>query len=347
MPRTDAAGSTTPSRSRPATERGAPGATTEGWGRVVERGRGASRGRRLLRVIAAVLIVLLVGLPAFVSWRLPRQEVTGLAADGRPFHVLITGSDSRADLSTEERIALSTGSAGGERMDTILVLSVSGTRAGLLALPRDLLVERCDGSVGRINGATGIDGPGCLVTTVSGLTGLPIQHHLSLTFGGFRDVVDAVGGVRLCLDAPIADRSAGIDLPAGCQVLDGADALGFVRVRKIDNDLKRIERQQQFLKALARELLDPTLLLRPWRIVMIADGLSSAMVADEELGVVDLWRLALGLRALAAGDAVTATVPADPGTTSQGASVLRIRTGEAAALFDAWRDGSALRPAVG
>jgi LCP family protein required for cell wall assembly len=322
----------------------ADGRASDDWGHVVERGSRSRRGGRALRGLAIVLVVLLVGLPAFVSWRLPRQEVTGLAPSGRPFHVLITGSDSRSDLTPEERIALSTGSAGGERMDTILVLSVSGTRAGILALPRDLLVERCDGSVGRINGATGIDGPGCLVTTVSELTGLPIQHHLSLTFGGFRDVVDAVGGVRLCLDAPIADRSAGIDLPAGCQVLDGADALGFVRVRKIDNDLKRIERQQQFLKALARELLDPTLLVRPWRVIMIADGLTSALVADEQLGVVDLWRLAIGLRALAAGGAVTATVPADPGTTSQGASILRVRSTEAAVLFDAWRDGSALRP---
>jgi LCP family protein required for cell wall assembly len=287
--------------------------------------------------------VLLVGVPAYVSWRIPRQEVTGLASGGQPFHILITGSDSRAELTPEERIALTTGSAGGERMDTILVLSVSGTRAGMLALPRDLLVERCDGSVGRINGANSIDGPGCLVTTVRELTGLPIQHHLTITFGGFRDVVDAVGGVRLCLDAPIKDRSAGIDLPAGCQVLDGADALGFVRVRKIDNDLKRIERQQQFLKALARELLDPTLIVRPWRVVMIANGLTSALVADEELGVVDLYRIAIGLRALAAGDAVTATVPADPGTTSQGASILRVRSDEAQVLFDAWRDGSALR----
>jgi LCP family protein required for cell wall assembly len=322
--------------------RGAPPESKD-WGRVIERGSRTGRVRTLLRVIAVVLVVLLVGIPAYVSWRIPRQEVTGLATSGRPFHVLITGSDSRAELTAEERIALSTGGAGGERMDTILVLSVSGTSAGLLALPRDLVVERCDGSVGRINGATSIDGPGCLVTTVSELTGLPIQHNLSITFGGFRDVVDAVGGVRLCLDAPIRDRSAGIDLPAGCQVLDGADALGFVRVRKIDSDLKRIERQQQFLKALARELLDPTLLVRPWRVVMIANGLTSAVVADERLGIVDLYRLAIGLAVLAAGDAVTATVPADPGTTSQGASVLRLRPDEAQQLFDAWGDGSALR----
>jgi LCP family protein required for cell wall assembly len=327
--------SAVPAVTRPAT-------ADDDWGRVVERG-GRSRRRTILRALALVLVVVLVGVPAYVSWRIPRQEVAGLASSGQPFHILITGSDSRAELTPEERIALTTGSAGGERMDTILVLSVSGTRAGMLALPRDLLVERCDGSVGRINGANGIDGPGCLVTTVRELTGLPIQHHLTITFGGFRDVVDAVGGVRLCLDAPIADRSAGIDLPAGCQVLDGADALGFVRVRKIDNDLKRIERQQQFLKALARELLDPTLIVRPWRVVMIADGLTSALVADEELGVVDLYRIAIGLRALAAGDAVTATVPADPGTTSRGASILRVRSGEAQVLFEAWRDGSALR----
>ena len=303
---------------------------------------------RTLRVLLVAVLAAATIAPATVLLLLPRERVEGLASGGaanvaEPLHVLITGSDSRAGLTPEERIALTTGSAGGERADTILLLTVHGGRAGMLSFPRDLSVERCDGSVGRINGALSIGGPACLVETVHRLSGIRAHHHVSVTFGGFRDVVDAVGGVELCLDRPIRDRSAGIDLPAGCQVLDGADALGFVRVRKIDSDLARIGRQQQFLRALAGELTDPTLIVRPWRLASIATGASRAVTVDHRLGPVDLARLGVGMRAVAAGSASTATVPADGFVSSSGASMLRVRQPEAGPLFAAFADGSALR----
>jgi LCP family protein required for cell wall assembly len=305
---------------------------------------------RLLRALAVVVAVTLIAAPAAALILLPRESVEGLAAGGIPFgtpmHVLITGSDSRADLSPEERVALTTGSAGGERADTIMLLTIDGTRAGLLSFPRDLSVERCDGSVGRINGAIAIGGPSCLVTTVRRLTGIPVHHHVTVTFGGFRDVVDAVGGVELCLERSIRDRSAGIDLPEGCQVLDGTTALGYVRVRKIDSDFGRIERQQQFLRALAREMTDPTLLVRPWRLVPLVVGASRALTVDDRMGPLDLARLAVGLRALAGGRAVTATVPSDGFTGSSGAALQRMRADEAAPLFAEFADGSALRRPV-
>jgi len=292
--------------------------------------------------VAVTLLILTATSPLLLLVLLERQEVGGLASSSSPLHVLVTGSDSRADLSDEERRELSTGSASGERTDTILVVTVKGGDVGVLAFPRDLLVTRCDGSIGRINGAIGIGGPTCLVETVRAVSGLPIHHHVAVTFGGFRDVVDAVGGVTLCLDRAIKDRSAGIDLPEGCQTLDGADALGYVRVRKIDSDLQRIERQQDFLRALARELVDPTLLIRPWRVVAIVHGLSGALTVDRALGPIGLARLAVGLRALAGGDAVMATVPTVSATTSAGASVLRARDAEAQVLYASFVDGSIL-----
>lgn len=299
---------------------------------------------RAIRVLALLLIVFVVAAPAIVLVLLPRQEVTDLSPAGAMFNVLLVGSDSRAGLSEDERRELTTGSAGGDRSDTIMLMTVQGLRVGLLSFPRDLAVERCDGSVGRINGAVAIGGPGCLVDTVERLSGMDVHHHVTVTFGGFRDVVDAVGGVELCLERAIRDRSAGIDLPEGCQVLDGADALGYVRVRKIDSDFARIERQQQFLRALANELLDPTLVVRPWRLVAITGGVSRALVVDQRLGPVDLLRLALGLRLLAGGGAVTATVPSDGFTSSSGAALQRVRQPDADALFAGFADGSALQP---
>jgi LCP family protein required for cell wall assembly len=226
----------------------------EGWGPPV-RGRGRRRRRGLRWLLVTLLVVVLVALLLLVLWvssRIPTIDVGELAGPTRPMHVLVVGSDSRDELTDEQRRELSTGSAEGDRTDTIFVLSVQGTRAAMLAFPRDLWVTRCDGSAGRINVAEDIGGATCLVRTVRDVSGLDVQHYVRVTFGGFVDIVDAVGGVELCLEDPINDRDAGIDLPAGCQVLEGPDALGYVRVRKIDDDLGRIQRQQTFLQALAR-----------------------------------------------------------------------------------------------
>ena len=289
------------------------------------------------------MMVLLGGLPLAVHLLLPREDIAGLADAGRPLHVLITGSDSREGLSAEERIELTTGGAAGERADTILLLTIDGTRVGLLSFPRDLSVTRCDGSVGRINGALAIGGPSCLVETVRTLSGIPVHHHVTVTFGGFREVVDAVGGVGLCLEKELRDRSAGIDLPAGCQVLDGREALGYVRVRKPDNDLARIGRQQAFLRALAGELLRPSLIVQPWRLVPAVIGVARAVRVDGRMGPSGLVRIGVGLRTLGSGEVVRATVPADGFRGPSGAALLRVREQEADVLFRGFADGSLLR----
>ena len=314
-----------------------------GWGPSVE-GR-ARRGRRPLRALALLLVALLVlaaAVPLFAVARIPKVPVDGLAASGRPMHVLVVGSDSREDLTPEQRRELGTGSAEGERTDTIFLLTVQGRDAAMLAFPRDLWVPRCDGTVGRINVAQSLGGPGCLVDTVHELSGIDVHHYVSVSFGGFRDVVDAVGGVELCLEDPISDRDAHIDLPAGCQVLDGRDALGFVRVRKIDNDLQRIQRQQRFVQALAREVAHPSTMLNPVRVIGLSNEIGGAVTTSDSVGVTALARLGLGARDLAGGSVPTFTVPVEAGTTSGGAAVLHPLEAEAEALFARFRDGSVL-----
>jgi LCP family protein required for cell wall assembly len=315
----------------------------EDWG-PTQKGR-ARRRRRPLRWLATLLLLVLVAVVLLGLWassQIPRVEVDGLASGASPMHVLVVGSDSRAELSREEQNELTTGrDEGSERTDTVFVMTIDGSRVGILAFPRDLWVTRCDGSTGRINAAEQIGGPSCLVTTIREVSGIPIQHRLSVNFGGFRDVVDAVDGVEICLDEPIADRDAGIDLPAGCQVLDGADALGYVRVRKIDNDLERIKRQQTFLRALAAEIAAPSTLFNPFRAVPLANQLGGAITADEALGPIDLARLGLGARGLAGGASVTETVPSTIGTVGS-ASVLFVDDAAAGPLFRSFADGSIL-----
>jgi LCP family protein required for cell wall assembly len=321
------------------------GADGDGWGPSVERTGRPRRGRRLLRVILITVLILLVAVPLLISRQIPRVPVDGLASGSRPMHVLVAGSDSREGLSREEQQELSTGFSdeiGGERTDTVFVMTIDGGDVALLSFPRDLWVPRCDGSTGRINVAQSISGPSCLVQTVREVSGIPISHYLGISFGGFVDMVDAVGGVELCLEDAISDRDAGIDLPAGCQVLEGPDALGYVRVRKIDNDLQRIQRQQRFVQALAGELTQPSTLLNPVRLWSVGGSVGGAVAADEGLGLIDMARLGRGVRGLSGGDSPTYTVPADPGRTSGGAEVLLVRETEAEALFAQFRDGSIL-----
>lgn len=318
-----------------------------GWGPVVSGGR--RRPVRLaVKILALVVVAVLafaLGTAAWAALQIERIDVDNLDASlAGPLNVLVVGSDSREDLGAEERQALTTGSAEGERTDTIFVLSASGGDVALLAFPRDLYVTRCDGSTGRINAALALGGPGCLVQTVSELSGLAIDDYVEVDFLGFRDIVDAMGGVRICLDQPIADRDAGIDLPAGCQVLGGTDALGYVRVRKIDSDLERIQRQQRFLAALADEMASPSTVANPIRAVRTAGAVGDALTADEGLGPIDLLRLAWAARGMASGP-VSATVPTTPASIG-GAAVLLAVEDEAAVLFDAFQTGAVFDQAV-
>ena len=310
------------------------------------------RARRIGKVLLALLVVipLLVvlagfGMLLYASSQIERQEVAGLAPS-RPLTVLVTGTDSREGMTREQQRELNTGSeaVGADLTDTIFLLQASGGRTAMLAFPRDLFVTRCDGSQGRINAASRIGGPGCLVETITDLSGIPISHHLEVNFLGFRDIVDAVGGVEVCLDRPIQDGDAGIDLPAGCQRLEGPDALGYVRVRKIDNDLERIRRQQTFVRALASEILSRDVLTSPTRLFDTTTAVAGAVTADSRLGPFDIGRLAWALRGLADGLDNAHTVPATEAVIG-GASVLQVSQPAADGLFDDFRDGDLLAAA--
>jgi LCP family protein required for cell wall assembly len=322
------------------------GGDGRGGGRDVR----ARRPRRRQGVLRTLLTVLLVGvlllalsglgLMAYASSKIERIPVAGLQSAGTTMNILVVGSDSRDGLSDEDLLALGTERVTGKRTDTIFLLSLRGQQAAMLSFPRDLLVTRCDGAQGRINSAfvTG-DGASCLTQTVSSFSGLPVTHYMELNFLSFVNIVDAVGGVELQLDAPIRDVAAGVDLPAGAHEVDGRTALGFVRARSVDNDLGRIGRQQYFLQQLAREAASPSTVLNPLRLVSTTGAVGDSLIADEGFGPIDMIRFGIGGRGLARGGLPVFTVPATPATVG-GAAVLVPNEGEAAALFASFRDGS-------
>lgn len=215
--------------------------------------------------------------------------------------VLVLGSDSREALTPEEREELSTGDAEGERTESIALvrLDPDADSIRMLSIPRDTLIERCDGSRGRINAAYAIgerEGDGgmtCVVRTLTRWSGLTIDHVAKVDFRGFVDIVDRLGGVPIELDEPISDGNAGLDLPAGCNRLDGADALAFVRARKdLDDDYGRQARQQRLVEELRREIASIGMFDDPVRLVRTAEATARNLELDSSLTLNRIQQLA-------------------------------------------------------
>jgi len=273
---------------------------------------------------------------------------TGVEEISEVLNVLLVGDDSREGLTDEQLLALGTEAVDGGRTDTIILLQLDPNRekAALLSFPRDLLVTRCDGSEGRINGAygvgeeTGVGGAACLVETVSDFTRIPIDHYVEVNFAGFIDVVDVLGGVTMHIEEPgLRDRPAGLDLEPGCQRLDGAQALGFVRARTIDNDFGRIARQQRFVRELMGEVTSAGTLLNVPRLFSLVDAVGGAVETDRKLSLRNMRRIAFTLRNLTSEQLDMRVVPAVPRTV-YGADMVVAEEREAAELFRAFRLGT-------
>ncbi len=284
-------------------------------GRLSGRRRRRAPGRTALVLVA----VLLLGYP-LVLFATAWTHLTKVAAlpDERPADTpgrtfLVVGSDSREGLTAEQRKRLATGKAGGRRTDTIMLLHVpagDGPTA-LVSIPRDSYVSIPGRGKNKINAAFAFGGPRLLVRTVEQATGVTVDEYVETGLGGYADLVDAVGGVEVCSPRAIKDVKAGLDIPKGCQEMDGATALGYARARYSDprGDLGRVDRQRQVLAAIAGRTLSPGVVLAPWRAIPAASAGGSALVVDDGTTPVGLARFVLAMRAVAGGNGVSLTVP--------------------------------------
>lgn len=258
-------------------------------------------------------------------------------AIGRGTNWLLVGSDSREDLSAAQQQNLATGGdIGSSRTDTILLIHIpasgSSTPTTMVSIPRDSFVPIPGHGKDKINSAFAIGGAPLLAQTVEQATGLRLDHYAEIGFGGFAVLVDALGGITVCPTAPINDPLAGIDLPAGCQKLNGRNALGYVRTRATPRaDLDRMVNQRQFVSALLHRAASPSVWLNPWRWYSVPRAVADALTVDTGDHAWDLARLGWALH----GSTTALTVPLGDFASNSAGSVVVWNHEVAGKLFDA------------
>ncbi len=328
---------------------------------------GSSQLRNRLLIAGALVIVLGVGMTLYVgfaTWgQVNRVDIDrpdppssdddgdspGAGQEGSPTPVdgnaespgrqrtevfLLVGSDSRDELSDLTDF----GDFAGRRADVVMVVIGSPEGTAIMSLPRDLWVESvCDGEMNRLNEelegcADLLNGPTLLTLTVEQIIGETIDHFALVDLAGFQGAVDELGGYEICLERPVRDARAGLDLPAGCTLASGQQTLAWLRSRQTQeltangwrtipgvNDLARNERQRDFLIDMLGRLSDFS---SPQSLTATAAAVAPYVTVDSELSLVTAVNLAWDLRALGKGDVVELEVPVVDHTTSTGAAVL-------------------------
>ena len=264
--------------------------------------------------------------------RLTRLNIPGLAGDdetGNIMNVLMVGSDSRENTSGYIADATGKGDEGtaGQRSDTIMILHIdpSQQKAAILSIPRDLYVPIPGNGKDKVNSSFSIGGPPLLIRTIKEALGIEINHYVEVDFTGFERIVDTIGGVKVYTDYPARDEMTGLDLPlAGCNEVDGYQALAFVRSRYYEtyergrwvpgsnSDIDRIARQQDFIrrimkKAVSSGLGNPLTLNR-----LIGIGVSNVRV-DQAMSTKDITNLARRFRSIDPDTVDMLTLPTSDG----------------------------------
>ncbi|WP_231286672.1 LCP family protein [Corynebacterium timonense] len=263
---------------------------------------------------------------------LPQERIANTAGT----NWLLVGSDSRVGLSEEDAARLGTGGdIGSTRTDTIMLLHLPlRGQPTLVSIPRDSYVEVPGYGYDKINAAFSYGGPALLTATVEQATGLRVDRYAEIGMGGLAGVVDAVGGVDICVAEPIDDPLANISLQPGCQRMDGPTALGYVRTRATAlGDLDRVQRQREFMAALIDRVFSPAVLLNPLHLVRLVSAAPRVVTVNTDDHIWNLARIPLALR----GGLTTETVPVGGFADTEVGSVILWDDAAAEALFSALR----------
>ncbi|GAB3979058.1 hypothetical protein GCM10029978_073420 [Actinoallomurus acanthiterrae] len=328
-------------------------------------GAGRRRGRRVVRWVAAGVAVALVlaGGTAFGLYEKLQGNIHKEHVDQRQLgtnrppklnksmNILLLGSDSRDGENHEYWSP----DISGERSDTTILLHLSPNRdrAVAVSFPRDSMVHVPDckkkrgGTVpaffGMLNAAFAYAGATCTWKMIEADTDIHIDHYVKIDFAGFKRVVDALGGVEICVPQAVNDPRANLSLKAGRQVVKGNDALGYVRTRYglgDGSDLERIQRQQKFMASVVKKATSQDMLTDPTRAYKFLNAATKSISTDDEFSVSAMKKLATSLKGISAGTVRFVTVPTQ--TYPKDPNRVQWDMAQAGPLFDAIRKDDGL-----
>ncbi|MFJ9786019.1 LCP family protein [Amycolatopsis sp. NPDC101161] len=258
-------------------------------------------------------------------------------------NILLVGIDARTDAygnplpqNVLDALHAGGGEDGGDTTDTMIVVHIpaGGAAATAISVPRDSYVDIAGGygkhkinsaySRGKNAAMSGLRSQGLsgaqlevaaneagaktAIQTIEKFTGLTINHYAAINLAGFDALSQAVGGVEVCLKAPVHDTYSGADFPAGPQTLSGPQALAFVRQRHglANGDLDRIARQQAFLSGMAKKVLSAGTFTDVSKLNALVTAVQGSVVLDKGW---DVLSFAQQLRGMSSGAIAFATIP--------------------------------------
>jgi len=273
----------------------------------IAAGRQARRQRAMLTVAAVVSALVLVtsggawAVTTYVTGHLDRLSVgTSGTPESGPLNILVAGVDERSGLTPLQQHELHVGHDVSTNSDTLMLVHVPADHSYLevVSLPRDSWVNIPGHGMSKINGAFGLGGPKLMVQTVAAATGLTINDYIEVNFLGFVKVIDALGGVNICLPFAVNDAYSGLNLSAGVHHVDGITALEYARDRHsfAASDLARIDDQQQLMATVLSKAASTGTLSDPFKLRQVISSATSAIQVDQGFNLVSLASQLSGLR---------------------------------------------------
>lgn len=278
----------------------------------VESGTGGRRPRRRwgrrLGVVFMLLVVVLIAWPSYLymdaNRNFQRVDALSSAPDTPGTTFLLAGSDSRASGPIQD-------DTEGARADSVMLVHIAPNGQSVaISLPRDTWVDIPGYGENKLNAAYALEGSPLLVQTVEQLSGLTVDHYVEIGMGGVADIVDAVGGVELCLDYDVNDELSELVWTAGCHVADGRTALAFSRMRYADplGDIGRAERQRQVVTKTLKTAMSPSTLLWPPSALALERAGAGALAVDRDASAWDVFTMVRAFRS-AGAEGLTGTPP--------------------------------------
>ncbi|MFJ9537303.1 LCP family protein [Streptomyces sp. NPDC101225] len=312
------------------------------------RGRGPRRKHRVLRWSATTLAVLILGTAGagYLYYRhlnaniqkgerssgdAKARQAEPNAAGQRPLNILLIGSDSR---NSDENVKL-----GGSRdnrgnpplgdVQMLIHLSADRKSAAMVSIPRDTRVDipRCtDPDTGRtypatndiINTSLARGGAGCTLATWENLTGVYIDHWMTIDFAGVVRMADAIGGVDVCVRQNVWDHptaavpgGSGLKMTAGTRKIKGKQALQWLRTRHAwGSDPMRARAQHMYLNSMLRTLRKQNVFTDTGRLTDLAEAATRSLKVSEEIGTVKkLYDLGMQLKSVPSDRITSLTMP--------------------------------------